>query len=169
MEKVKLVADSILIMRNGSLLVGNPDWRCIYKRDTEIVLTGRGRETPDTTFGYYTKGIYVSEGGNLDLHGRDKLSWTKLADTVKPSGNKNKIYEIKLVDEPLGWEAGDNLVIASTDFDMYQAEEVEVINCTTPCEEFIYCKCFVKAIKGTLEFTHYGKIYKVFLVVISHY
>lgn len=111
---MKLIADSILIMRNGSLLVGSPDWQCIYKRDTEIVLSGNGRESPDTTFGYYTKGIYVSEGGNLDLHGREKLSWTKLADTLKPSGNKNKIYEIKLVDEPIGWEAGDNLVIAST-------------------------------------------------------
>ena len=142
-------------MRNGSLLVGSPDWQCIYKRDTEIVLSGNGRESPDTTFGYYTKGIYVSEGGNLDLHGREKLSWTKLADTLKPSGNKNKIYEIKLVDEPIGWEAGDNLVIASTDFDMYQAEEVELLECEF--HEFQFSQCLIRA---DLNFTHYGKIYK---------
>ena len=100
-------------MRNGSLIVGNPD--CLYNPDTEIVLTGDRKEMPDTTFGYYVKGIYVGEGGNLDFHGQEKLSWTKLAETLTPVEGKSE-YEIKLVDEPYGWVSGDKLVIASTDF-----------------------------------------------------
>ena len=42
--------------------------------------------------------------------------------------------------------------------DMNQAEVVEVVNCD-PCEPIIkYCICKVK---GLLNFTHYGEIYKV--------
>ena len=136
-------------MRNGSLIVGNPD--CVYERDTEIVLTGDRKEMADPTFGYYVKGIYVGEGGNLDFHGQEKLSWTKLAETLVPIQGKSE-YEIKLVDEPFGWLPGDKLVIASTDFDMYQTEEVELIEC-----DFQFWNCLIRA---DLNFTHYGKIYK---------
>ena len=67
-------------------------------------------------------------------------------------------YKIKLVDEPYGWQPRDKLIIASTDYDMNQAEEVEIVNCQIPCEGF--CECTVQ---GELKYTHYGKIYKVFL------
>ena len=36
-------------------------------------------------------------------------------------------FEITMVDDVSTWNAGDKLVIASTDFDMNQAEEVEVV------------------------------------------
>ena len=43
-------------------------------------------------------------------------------------------------------------------WDMNQAEVVEVVNCDS-CEPIIkYCICKVK---GLLNFTHYGEIYKV--------
>ena len=139
-------------MRNGSLIVGNPD--CVYERDTEIILTGDRKEMPDPTFGYYVKGIYVGEGGNLDFHGQEKLSWTKLAETLIPVQGESE-YIIKLVDQPFGWLPGDKLVIASTDFDMYQAEEVELLECEF--HEFQFSQCLIRA---DLNFTHYGKIYK---------
>ena len=50
---------------------------------TEIELTGE-RDGIDASFGYYTKGIYVDVGGNLDIHGQEKLSWTKLTETLTP-------------------------------------------------------------------------------------
>ena len=38
-------------------------------------------------------------------------------------------YELELVDSDLAtWEAADKLVIASTDFDFNQAEEVEIVS-----------------------------------------
>ena len=149
-------------MRNGSLIVGNPE--CIYTPNTEIVLTGDGREQPDTTFGYYTKGIYVGEGGNLDLHGQDKLSWTKLRETLIPGDDGVYEYKIKIVDEPFGWQPRDKLIIASTDYDMNQAEEVEIVNCQIPCDGF--CECTVQ---GDLKYTHYGKIYKVYTYLSNYY
>ena len=69
--------------------------------------------------GAYTKGISVDVGGNLDIHGTKKLSWTKLAETLSPTNSSE--FTIKIVDDPVGWKQGDKLVIASTDFDMYQA------------------------------------------------
>ena len=93
-HQTKLTAADVLIMNNGSLIVGTPD--CIFSSDTEIELTGL-EDVMDTTFGYYTKGIYVHPGGNLDIHGQDKLSWTKLTQTltpIKPSGvNRYAIFE----------------------------------------------------------------------------
>lgn len=45
-----------------------------------------------------------------------------------PAENFDK-YELELVDSDLGsWEVGDRLVIASTDYDFKQAEEVEVLS-----------------------------------------
>ena len=94
-------------------------------------------------------------GGNLDIHGANKLSWTQLATTLEPLENTNE-YILQLVDQPKGWKAGDMLVIASTDFDMNQAEEVEVISCD-PCSGLTFCTCKVK---GEVRYTHYGEIYK---------
>ena len=51
-HKVRLTADDVLIMHNGSLIIGNPE--CEYKGDVEIVFTG-GDEDPDVSFGHYTK------------------------------------------------------------------------------------------------------------------
>ena len=54
------------------------------------------------------------------------------------------------MDEPFGWKKGDKLVIASTDYDMHQAEMVEIIECQSMA-------CIVEA---DLKYTHYGEIYK---------
>ena len=37
-------------------------------------------------------------------------------------------FEVTLADDVSSWNAGDKLVIASTDFNMNQAEEVEVVS-----------------------------------------
>lgn len=36
-----------------------------------------------------------------------------------------------LVDEALGWMPGDRLVVSSTDYSMYQAEEFSILPCAT--------------------------------------
>ena len=43
---------------------------------------------------------------------------------------EDNIYELQLVDDVSSWLPGDQLVIASTDFDYEQAEEVTVIEAT---------------------------------------
>ena len=153
-KESRLSADNIKIKQNGSLLIGNAD--CRFNGRAEIVLTGG--PGPDVSMGHYTKGIHVEVGGNLDIHGAEKLSWTKLAATLYPTMDNDE-FTIKIVDSPDGWEEGDRLVIASTDYDMNQAEEVEVVGCS-PCVELMACSCKVKPLATSLRFSHYGEVYR---------
>ena len=114
-KETKLTADHIIIEHDGAMIIG--DENCRFNAETEIVLTGDLEA--DESMGAYTKGISVDVGGNLDIHGTKKLSWTKLAETLSPTNSSE--FTIKIVDDPVGWKQGDKLVIASTDFDMYQA------------------------------------------------
>src|SRR5499426_1005300 len=81
-------------------------------------------------------------GGTLNLHGDRKHTWTKLAQTAAAGSNS-----IQVVDAS-GWRVGDEIVLASTDFDPRQAE-----------------RRTISAIKGNtitldqkLEYMHFGKI-----------
>lgn len=38
---------------------------------------------------------------------------------------------LELADKPVGWEAGDRVVVASSDFSMFQAEEFTLLPCPT--------------------------------------
>src|SRR5579872_2300032 len=56
-------------------------------------------------------------GGTLNLHGTEKNSWTKLAQTA--AAGSNTIQVLSSGD----WKKGQTIVLASTDFDPHQAEE----------------------------------------------
>ncbi|MGE3615625.1 MAG: G8 domain-containing protein [Gemmatimonadales bacterium] len=80
--------------------------------------------------------------GRLDLHGRTRTTWTKLAATV-PAGAR-QLQVLGSVD----WQAGDRLVLASTDFDPFQAEEAVVtgVNGATV------------TVAGALRYAHWGQL-----------
>src|SRR5581483_3989657 len=61
------------------------------------------------------RGIMIA-GGTLNLHGDRTNSWTKLARTA-PAGSTS----IQVLDAS-GWRVGDEIVLASTDYDPRQAE-----------------------------------------------
>src|ERR1700688_1112849 len=56
-------------------------------------------------------------GGTLSLHGTEKNSWTKLAQTAAAGSNTIQVLT------PGDWKKGQTIVLASTDFDPHQAEE----------------------------------------------
>src|ERR1700685_4520031 len=56
-------------------------------------------------------------GGILNLHGTEKNSWTKLAQTAAAGSNTIQVLN------PGDWKKGETIVLASTDFDPHQAEE----------------------------------------------
>ncbi|XP_078385898.1 cell surface hyaluronidase [Cetorhinus maximus] len=58
---------------------------------------------------------------------------------------------LDLLDEVEGWEKDDQIVIASTDYSMYQAEEFTLL----PCPE---CKGRQVKVKGKAQFLHVGEI-----------
>jgi cell migration-inducing and hyaluronan-binding protein len=87
------------------------------------------------------RGIMIM-GGTLSLHGDRKNTWTKLANTANAGSTSIQVLDAS------GWRVGDEIVLASTDFDPRQAE-----------------RRTISAIKGNtitldrkLEYMHFGKI-----------
>src|SRR5688572_4286875 len=81
-------------------------------------------------------------GGTLNLHGNRTNSWTKLSKTVEAGSTSIEVLNAA------GWRAGDEIVLASTDFDPHQAE-----------------RRTIAAIRGNtitldkkLDYMHFGKI-----------
>jgi cell migration-inducing and hyaluronan-binding protein len=81
-------------------------------------------------------------GGTLNLHGDRKNTWSKLANTANAGSTSIQVLDAS------GWRVGDEIVLASTDFDPRQAERRRI-----------------SAIKGNtitldkkLDYMHFGKI-----------
>src|SRR5919106_2103141 len=81
-------------------------------------------------------------GGTLNLHGDRKHTWTKLAQTAAAGSTSIQVLDAS------GWRVGDEIVLASTDFDPRQAE-----------------RRTISAIRGNtitldnkLDFMHFGQI-----------
>src|SRR5688500_19220820 len=55
-------------------------------------------------------------GGTLNLHGDRTHTWTKLAQTAAAGSTSIQVLDAS------GWRVGDEIVLASTDFDPRQAE-----------------------------------------------
>src|SRR4051812_22942771 len=81
-------------------------------------------------------------GGTLNLHGDRTNTWTKLARTADAGSDSIQVLDA------VGWRVGDEIVLASTDFDPRQAE-----------------RRTISAIRGNaitldkkLDFMHFGRI-----------
>src|SRR5689334_3027828 len=81
-------------------------------------------------------------GGTLNLHGTEKNSWTKLAQTA--AAGSNTIQVLSAGD----WKKGQKIVLASTDFDPHQAEErtIAAISGNTI------------TLDKNLDYMHFGKV-----------
>ncbi|XP_019628398.1 PREDICTED: transmembrane protein 2-like [Branchiostoma belcheri] len=60
-------------------------------------------------------------------------------------------YVINLRDDVTSWQPGDHIVLASTDYDMEQAEEFQLL----PCPE---CSAHQVKINGKARYTHFGEV-----------
>ncbi len=69
----------------------------------------------DVMAGMGDRGIMIS-GGTLNLHGNRTNTWTKLTDTAEAGSSR---IEVLNADQ---WQVGDEIVLASTDFEPRQAE-----------------------------------------------
>ena len=126
------------IMLHGELAIGseaNP-----HTRKATITLTNNV-PNEDVMAGMGDRGIMIS-GGTLNLHGDRTNTWTKLASTAKAGSTSIEVLNAA------GWRVGDEIVLASTDFDPRQAE-----------------RRTISAISGNtitldkkLDYMHFGKI-----------
>lgn len=86
-------------------------------------LTVTLRERPDDTGGD-TKGVVVHPGGQLELHGRQRVLWTHLAADAA-AGSR----QLRLADS-VDWVAGDRIVVAPSGFNYAEAELLTVTSAT---------------------------------------
>jgi cell migration-inducing and hyaluronan-binding protein len=100
-----------IYLRGGALHIGSEAQP--YRHNASITLTNSVPDENINTMG--DRGIMLM-GATLSLHGDRTHTWSKLAATA-PAGSS----AITVLDAT-GWRAGDEIVLASTDFDPRQAE-----------------------------------------------
>ncbi|HET9220285.1 MAG TPA: G8 domain-containing protein [Terriglobia bacterium] len=125
------------IMLHGELEIGsatNP-----HTRNATITLTNNVPGEDLMTMG--DRGIMLM-GGTLSLHGNRKDSWTKLAKTAAAGSNTIEVLNVG------DWKKGDEIVIASTDFDPHQAERRTISSISGK----------VITLDQKLQYMHYGQV-----------
>src|SRR5882724_2917093 len=126
------------VMVHGELAIGTEAKP--HTRKATITLTDKVKGE-DVMAGMGDRGIMIS-GGTLNLHGDRSNAWTKLSSTAKAGSTSIQVLDAA------SWRVGDEIVLASTDFDPRQAE-----------------RRTITAISGNkitldkkLEYMHFGKI-----------
>ena len=131
------------IMVHGELEIGTEAKP--HTRKATVTLTDNVKNEDISGVGGTTdrvdRGIMLM-GGTLNLHGPEKNAWTKLAKTAEAGSTSIEVLSAA------DWKAGEEIVLASTDFDPRQAE-----------------RRTIAAIKGNtitldkkLDYMHFGKI-----------
>ncbi|MFC3099042.1 G8 domain-containing protein [Alteraurantiacibacter palmitatis] len=101
-----------IYLRGGALHIGSE--AVPHTRNATITLTDTVPGEDINTMG--DRGIFLM-AGTLSLHGNRDHSWTKLAHTAQAG-----VTQIDVLDAR-SWRVGDEIVLASTDFDPRQAEK----------------------------------------------
>ena len=113
---VSLHTHYVLITDNGTMQAGREGEPFTHK--LEIILYGNSLSTELPVYGAKTLAI---RNGTLDLHGTEvNVTWTRLDITANPGDMTITLQE------PVPWEIGGKIVIASTSYDFRENEEVEI-------------------------------------------
>jgi G8 domain len=140
-KDLELTAEWIMV--HGELEIGTE--KAPHTRQATITFTNNVKDEDITGVGGNTdkvdRGIMLM-GGTLNLHGNRTNTWTKLANTANAGATSIQVLNAA------GWRAGDEIVLASTDYDPRQAE-----------------RRIISAIRGNtitldkkLDYMHFGKI-----------
>ena len=126
------------IMLHGELEIGTEARP--HTRNATITFTNNV-QSEDVMVGMGDRGIMIA-GGTLNLHGNRTHTWTKLSATANAGATSIQVLDAS------GWRVGDEIVLASTDYDPRQAE-----------------RRTITAIRGNtitldkkLDYMHFGKI-----------
>ncbi|XP_064614514.1 inactive cell surface hyaluronidase CEMIP2-like [Liolophura sinensis] len=144
---IVLTVEFIDLRDGGALHIGSEG--CYYEGEATIVFRGKSFDK-DYDIECGKKGLCVQDGGILEIHGKEKLSWTFLNKHLWAGEDVNVLT---LEDNVSSWEEGDKVVISSTSRDMHDAEEFTVLS----CEDCMYNQL---KIGGLVKNDHYGGFYK---------
>lgn len=136
-QDINLTAKAIMV--HGKLQIGTET--APYMRRAVITLTGN--DTSQDVMGMGTKVLGAMMGGTIDIHGKPvNNSWTRLAQTAIVGATT-----LVLQDAPT-WQQGDQLVVASTDYDPTQAEVVTIASVSGT----------IVTLTRPLKHMHYGEV-----------
>jgi hypothetical protein len=136
-DKADLELSSEWIMVHGELQIGTEAKP--HTHNATITLTNNVKD--EQLMGMGDRGVMLS-GGTLNLHGNRTNTWTKLSKTAEAGSTSIEVLNAEQ------WKVGDEIVLASTDYDPRQAE-----------------RRTIAAISGNtitldkkLDYMHFGKI-----------
>ena len=113
---IQVKTEWIMVMGNTALLeigtTANP-FDAVY--NCTITLTGL--DDGDDIMGMGDKFIVAMGGGNIELHGEQKMSWTQLGSNALPGSNQ--ITMATAVD----WDIGDEILLVASQTDWNEAEK----------------------------------------------
>eukprot|EP01135_Chromosphaera_perkinsii_P003889 Nk52_evm6s261 gene=Nk52_evmTU6s261 len=129
------------ILVYGELQIGTES--CPFEEEVKIVLDG-STVVSGNEFSFGDRFIGVGHGGTLNLHGAKGKgnTWTKLTKTCFVGQNSIDVLDAS------GWSAGDSIVLASTDFDMNQAETFTITGKSGN----------TLSLSGSCKYNHFGEI-----------
>src|SRR5271157_4540664 len=131
------------IMLHGELEIGTE--KAPHTRKATITFTNNVKDEDISGVGGTTdrvdRGILLM-GGTLNLHGDRTNSWTKLSSTANAGAASIQVLNAA------GWRVGDEIVLASTDYDPRQAERrtISAVSANTI------------TLDKKLDYMHFGKI-----------
>lgn len=119
---INLTTEYIMVMGENSLFeIGTEEKPYTSTQGCTITLLGEpGTLIPGTSI--TSKAIMVMNNATMVLYGEQKKSWTQLGTTAEAGSNRITLKE------DVNWEEGDEIVIASTDFDMNHAEARTILS-----------------------------------------
>ena len=126
-----------IYLRGGALQIGSEGKPFTHK--ATITLTDEVKGEDINTMG--DRGIVMMRG-TLDLHGDRQNAWTKLAATAERGATRIEVLDAS------GWRKGDEIVLASTDFDPRQAERRTITG----------VKGNALTLDRPLEYMHFGQV-----------
>lgn len=117
-DQTDLTLQAETIVVTGLLQIGNETNP--YSHQATITLNGTVNSY--TNIGIGSKNLVVTSGGALSLHGKKhQIAWTLLNKTAAIGDTTIQLTQGTL------WDVGDEIVIASTDYDMNQAERRTIV------------------------------------------
>lgn len=143
---LELTTDWFMV-NDGKFQVGteaNP-----FTNNFTLTLEGDDSELAIERLGLMNNNAFLMARGSnavIEMHGasRHKISWTQLGATLEPGSRQITLKQA------VNWEVGDKIAIASTDFEMEQAEEFSIIGISSDRKTL--------TLDQSVQYMHFGEL-----------
>lgn len=127
-----------------------------FEHDFTLTLVGDGSVVhPELAAELGSKFLVADRGGRIRLFGRERVSWTKLTDTVSLT-DPNPVLELEVEGD---WDAGDRLVIAGTSHQYLATQDPVWVDFAEEVEVATAQMAGGVVLTAQLQHPHYGDSY----------